>query len=80
MTKVVIQYYVFSPVKSHMKLSWLWNNVHSSSKSIFSEALEVRACYKGDLLDKIEDITNNFMVWKTYITNEIHEEAHGLSI
>lgn len=35
-------------VKSHMKLSWLWNNVQSSSKTILIEALEVKMRYETD--------------------------------
>lgn len=41
-TKKIILQYAIAPAKLHMKLSSLWNNVQSSSKSILSRALGVK--------------------------------------
>lgn len=71
--KDIIQQYAFARVKYKMKLSWLWNNVQSNYKNILTDALEVKMCYKRDLLDLIEDITKEFKAWHTYIINELHE-------
>lgn len=79
-TKDSIQQYAFAPVKVHMKLSWMWNNVQSISKIILTEELEVKMHYKGDLPDQIEVITKEFKAWNTYIKNELHEEENDLSI
>lgn len=79
-TKDVIQQYAFAPVKAHMKISWLWNNVQSSSKNILSKALEVKVRYERDLPIWVEAITKDFRAWHTYITSELHEEENDLSI
>ena len=79
-TKDLILYYAFAPVKVNMKLSWFWNNVHSSSKNILMEALEVKMRYMGDLPVRFKAISTKLRAWNTYIISELHEEANDLSI
>jgi len=47
-TKDIILQYTIAPVKAHMKLSWLWNNVESKFKNILTKALEVNIHYISD--------------------------------
>jgi len=48
-TKDIILQYSITPAKAHMKFSWQWNNVQSSSKTILTKALEVKMWYVANL-------------------------------
>lgn len=65
---------------THMKLSWLWNSVQSSSKTILTEALVVNMRYATDLSVRIKVISTEFRAWHAYITNELQEEENDLAI
>lgn len=79
-TKDIILHYAITLIKPHMKLSRLWNNVYSISKTILMEALEVKMRYVGDFPVQVKAISTNIRTWHTYITNKLHEEANDLSI
>jgi len=79
-TRDIILQYTFAPVKTHMKLSWLWNNVWSRSNNTLTKALEIKMQYKEEFPVRVEIIVKEFRAWHTYITSKLHEEENYLSI
>lgn len=79
-TKDIILQYSIMLVQAHMKLSWLWNNVQSISKTILIKVLEVKIWYAADFVVWVKVISTEFRACNTYIANEIHEESNDFSI